>query len=159
VFAHGFASIQDSRGEMIFQREGGGAGRVIEPHALGEMRDMLQAVVEDGTGKAAAIDRPVAGKTGTTQDYRDAWFIGYSADYVGGVWFGNDDGTPMHKITGGGLPTRLWHNVMLAAHKGLPARPLPGAEDAAPESELQPGAPADESPESIWNGLVRMLGG
>jgi penicillin-binding protein 1A len=127
------------------------------------MDDMLSAVVTDGSGKAAAIDRPVAGKTGTTQDYRDAWFIGFSADYVGGTWFGNDDGTPMHKITGGTLPTQLWHNVMLAAHKGLPSRPLPGSqgEENIPSAESAPGRPGQpaESLDSIWNGLVKMLGG
>ncbi len=162
VFAYGFSEVKDNQGAPIYRREGGGSGRVIEPHALREMDDMLTAVVAEGTGKAAAIDRPMGGKTGTTQDYRDAWFIGFTADYVGGVWFGNDDGTPMHKITGSGLPTQLWHNVMLAAHRGLPPRPLPGTEpEEAPTAEGEGGSginPA-KAVDSIWRGLVKMLGG
>lgn len=162
VFPFGFTEISDSRGNIIYRREGAGTGQIISAHALHEMDDMLGAVISEGSGKSAAIDRPIAGKTGTTQDYRDAWFIGFSADYVGGVWFGNDDGTPMHKITGGTLPTQLWHNVMLAIHKGLPARPLPGQGDEdAPSADSGTGRPAQpaESLDSIWNGLVKMLGG
>ena len=162
VFPHGVTEIRDAQGETLQQRQGGGTGRVVAPHLLHQMKDMMSAVVEEGTGKSAAIDRPAAGKTGTTQDYRDAWFIGYTADYVGGVWFGNDDGTPMHKVTGGGLPTKLWHDVMMAAHKGLPARPLPDGEEGAPSAAEHQPAPSDgagETLDSIWNGLVKMLGG
>ncbi len=162
VFPYGFTDVRDNRGAAVYHREGNGTGQIVAPHALREMNDMLTGVVTEGSGKGAAIDRPVAGKTGTTQDYRDAWFIGFTADYVGGAWFGNDDGTPMHKITGGTLPTQLWHNVMLAAHKGLPVRPLPGlgpeeipAEDGV---AARPATPP-ESGDSIWNGLVKMLGG
>src|SRR5204862_3322289 len=87
-----------------------------------------------GTGKAAALPRPVAGKTGTTQEYRDAWFIGYTADLVAGVWLGNDDNTPMNRVTGGSLPALAWRNFMLAATSGIPVKPLPSA------------PPAEESP-------------
>ena len=163
VFPHGITEISDSHGQAIFQRQGSGTGRVVAPSDLRQMKDLMTAVVEEGSGKAATIDRPAAGKTGTTQDYRDAWFIGYTADYVAGVWFGNDDGTPMHKVTGGSLPTRLWHDVMLAAHKGLPVRPLPDGEDAAaPSAAERQAAPSDgagETLDGIWNGLVKMLGG
>jgi len=91
------------------------------------MNEMMQAVISEGTGRKAALDRPAAGKTGTTQDYRDAWFIGFTADYVAGVWMGNDDDTPTKHVTGGTLPAELWRQVMLAANKGLPPRALPGA--------------------------------
>ncbi len=164
VFPFGFTEVRDARGNVVYHREGAGTGQIIAPHVLHEMDDMLTAVVSEsgGSGRAAAIDRPIAGKTGTSQDYRDAWFIGFSADYVGGVWFGNDDGTPMRKITGGTLPAQLWHNVMLAAHKGLPVRPLPGqGEEDVPSADNgapRPSQPA-ESLDSIWNGLVKMLGG
>jgi len=84
--------------------------------------------MSEGTGRKAALDRPAAGKTGTTQDYRDAWFIGFTADYVAGVWLGNDDDTPMRRVTGGTLPAELWKQVMMAANKGLPVHALPGAE-------------------------------
>jgi penicillin-binding protein 1A len=85
----------------------------------------LSGVIAHGTGKAARLDRPVAGKTGTTQDYRDAFFIGYTADLVAGVWFGNDDNSPMNKITGGSLPARTWRAFMVEATRGQPVKPLP----------------------------------
>ncbi len=83
-------------------------------------------MIAKGTGRAAALDRPAAGKTGTSQDYRDAWFLGFTADYVAGVWFGNDDGDPMNHITGGTLPARLWKIIMTEAHQGVEVHPLPG---------------------------------
>jgi len=81
--------------------------------------------VSKGTGRNAIIDRPAAGKTGTTSDYRDAWFIGYSSDLVAGIWMGNDDGSPMdEQVTGGGLPAALWRDFMLHAHQNIPVRSL-----------------------------------
>ena len=80
-----------------------------------------------GTGRAAALDRPAIGKTGTSQDHRDAWFIGGTADYVAGVWLGNDEGQPMQQVTGGALPARLWKRFMVEAHRGIEAHPFPGA--------------------------------
>ena len=90
------------------------------------MSRMLAGVIKSGTGKAAAIDRPAAGKTGTSQDFRDAWFIGFSADLITGIWMGNDNGKPMKRVTGGGAPARLWSKVMSKAHAGRPPRPLAG---------------------------------
>jgi penicillin-binding protein 1A len=121
---------------------------------------MLVAVVEQGTGRAARLDRPAAGKTGTSQDYRDAWFVGYTADYVAGVWLGNDDNSPMERVTGGGLPAELWRAVMLEAHQGLPARPLPSASAPAPGAAvLAPAAgPAPRAtPEDPLAALIRRL--
>jgi penicillin-binding protein 1A len=92
---------------------------------------MLSAAVATGTGRAARLDRPVAGKTGTSQNFRDAWFVGYSSEFIGGVWVGNDDGRPMRGVTGGGIPAKLWGRVMDAAHRGWPVRPLPGLGGAA----------------------------
>jgi membrane peptidoglycan carboxypeptidase len=91
------------------------------------MTDMLQAVVQQGTGRAAMLDRPTGGKTGTSQDFRDAWFVGFTADYTAGVWLGNDNGEPMERVTGGNLPARIWHDVMMEAERGLPSKALPGA--------------------------------
>ncbi len=109
------------------------------------MNEMLAGVIAHGTGKAAALPRPAAGKTGTTQDYRDAWFIGYTADLVAGVWLGNDDDTPMNKVTGGSLPAAAWRGFMLAATRAMPVRPLPGP---GPISAVNAGTPAppEESP-------------
>ena len=125
VTAFGIAEIDDNQGNVLYKRGGGGLGQVIAPNALGKMQELMSAVITEGTGKGARLDRPVAGKTGTTQDYRDAWFLGYTADYVAGVWLGNDDQrNAMKKVTGGGLPAQLWKQVMTTAHKGLPIRPL-----------------------------------
>ncbi len=83
----------------------------------GAMMSLLQAVVNEGTGKAARLDRPVAGKTGTSQDYRDAWFVGFTSDFVVGVWTGNDDDTPMQQVVGGDLPAKIWHDFVAAAEQ------------------------------------------
>jgi len=99
----------------------------MSPATLAGMNDLLRAVVERGTGRAAALDRPMGGKTGTSQDYRDAWFIGFTAELVAGVWFGNDDSSPMNRVAGGGLPARAWRGFMAEATRGLPPRPIPGA--------------------------------
>ena len=82
-----------------------------------DMMDLLQAVVTEGTGKAARLDRPVAGKTGTSQDYRDAWFVGFTTDFVVGVWVGNDDDTPTKGVVGGDLPAKIWHDFVMAAER------------------------------------------
>jgi penicillin-binding protein 1A len=107
---------------------------------------MMTAVISHGTGRNAALSRPAAGKTGTTQDYRDAWFIGYTADLVAGVWFGNDDNAPMNKVTGGSLPAQTWRRFMLAATRTMPVRPLPSAPPA-------PGGMATETPPRSGGGL------
>ncbi|HMD64465.1 MAG TPA: PBP1A family penicillin-binding protein [Stellaceae bacterium] len=125
VWAHGIAEIRDSAGKVVFRRTGSGLGSVVSPEFTAAMNEMLSAVIDHGTGKSAALPRPAAGKTGTTQDYRDAWFIGYTADLVAGVWLGNDDNTPMNKVTGGSLPAQTWRRFMLAATQAMPVRPLP----------------------------------
>ncbi len=152
VAAYGVESVTDPDGKVLWRRQGGGFGPVMSDRALAHMHQMMQAVISEGTGKAGRLDRPVAGKSGTTQDYRDAWFIGYTADYVGGVWLGNDDQrNEMKKVTGGGLPAQLWKNVMLAAHRGLPPRPLPTPDLSPPPSfsEDGPGAIAAGAGEAV----------
>jgi penicillin-binding protein 1A len=91
------------------------------------MMELLQAVVKEGTGKAARLDRPVAGKTGTSQDYRDAWFVGFTTDFVVGVWAGNDDDTPMKEVVGGDLPAKIWHDFVAAAEAIKASRTAPTA--------------------------------
>jgi penicillin-binding protein 1A len=110
------------------------------------MNAMMRETVEDGTAKKAAFAWPSAGKTGTSQNSRDAWFVGYTANLTTGVWFGNDDGTPMKKVTGGALPAIAWHEFMVAAHEGVPVAQLPGgwsgasAGVAAPQPLVDVGA-------------------
>lgn len=124
---HAIVEIRDRADRILYRRSGSGGVPIMSRAALAGMNDLLRTVVERGTGRAAALDRPVGGKTGTSQDYRDAWFIGYSADLVAGVWFGNDDATPMNKVAGGSLPARTWKAFMTDAMRGVPARPIPGA--------------------------------
>ena len=128
VWAYGISEIRDSAGNVLFRRAGSGPGRVVDPAFVGEMNDMLAGVVGHGTGRDAQLPRPAAGKTGTTQDYRDAWFIGYTADLIAGIWFGNDDNSPMNKVVGGSLPARTWREFMLAATRSMPVRPLPAGQ-------------------------------
>ena len=102
----------------------GGGAQVISPGAAGALTTMMRQVILSGTGKRAAPGRDAAGKTGTTQGARDAWFIGYTADYVIGVWMGKDDNAPLIGVTGGGLPAEIWKETALRVHEGLPARRL-----------------------------------
>jgi membrane peptidoglycan carboxypeptidase len=89
------------------------------------MLDLLSSVVREGTGKGARVAGPVGGKTGTTQDYRDAWFIGFTPEIIVGVWVGNDDNSPMDKVTGGGLPASIWHDFVMQAGRSLAMRSRP----------------------------------
>ena len=89
------------------------------------MQSMLVAVVKTGTGRRARLDRPVAGKTGTSQGFRDAWFIGFTAELVTGIWLGNDDSSPMKKVSGGEIPAKMWRNFMEDALQGESVRRLP----------------------------------
>ncbi len=115
--------------QPLISQTGGIGERVISEKAARELIWMMSKVVEEGSGKRAALgDREVAGKTGTTQAARDAWFIGFTGDYVTGIWMGNDDNTPLKGVTGGGLPAEIWHDVMVKVSAGTPAVPLPKAD-------------------------------
>jgi penicillin-binding protein 1A len=121
--------------EPLFNASGGIGERVISEHAARQLTWMMQQVIETGTGTRARLgDRPAAGKTGTTTAARDAWFIGFTADYVTGVWMGYDDNTPLKGVTGGGLPAEIWQAVMVRVNEGLPPRELP----ADPPDPRQP---------------------
>src|SRR5215831_18741905 len=124
-------ALGTGEGNAVFRRTGSGVGRVVTPELAGTMNEMLSAVIGHGTGRIAALLRPAAGKTGTTQDYRDAWFVGYTADLIAGVWLGNDDYSPTNKVTGGSLPAQTWRQFMLAATRFMPMRPLPAAPSAS----------------------------
>ena len=128
-------------GRVVFERNGPGFPKAVSDNDLYGMNRMMRLVVTDGTGSRAAFpDFDIAGKTGTSQDYRDAWFIGYTSELIAGVWVGNDDNSPTKKVTGGLLPAEIWHDVMEPAHRGLTPRPLPGqplvAEQQPPPSTI-----------------------
>lgn len=145
VWPRGIEEIRTKTGEVLYRRSGSGPDRVVEPRQLAQMLDLLSSVVAWGTGRAADPGRPAAGKTGTSQDFRDGWFVGFTAELVTGVWVGNDDGKPMSKVSGGTLPAKLWGSYMEAALADEPVRPLPVPSPAAPaiaSAEVVPGAAA-----------------
>ena len=160
VWPYGITQILDGQGNVLYQRAGSGPGQVVGAHVASELLDMMQEVVTSGTGRAAALgDWPVAGKTGTTTDYRDAWFIGFTSDLVTGVWVGNDDNTPMNKVVGGSLPTHIWHDFMQVAEAGKPPQPLAAPTGELPQVALNPMTPLASSPaDSAGNAAVQPLG-
>lgn len=129
ILPYAITAITDRDGVVLYQRQGDELGRVIAPGRVATMNRMMRGVIEHGTGTAATFGFPAAGKTGTSSDFRDAWFVGYSAELVTGVWVGNDDGGFMKAVTGGGVPARVWHDVMASAHKDHQPIDLPGLED------------------------------
>jgi penicillin-binding protein 1A len=137
VWPYGIEEIKDGEGRVLYRRQGSGPGRVLKAPIAGAMNAMLSQALEKGTGMAANFNRPVAGKTGTSQNNRDAWFIGYSADLIAGVWLGNDNQAPMKNVTGGGLPAKAWRRFMVAAHTRTPVRPLPGIGKALAPSTIE----------------------
>jgi penicillin-binding protein 1A len=129
VEPYAITEISTSEGLLLYRRPVKERRQVMSQTQAEEMNQMLFEVVQTGTGKNADLGaRPAGAKTGTTQDHRDAWFIGYTADYVTGVWIGNDDNSPTKRVAGGGLPASIWKSYMVAAHKGLPVRTLPGVD-------------------------------
>jgi penicillin-binding protein 1A len=125
--------VEDRAGHILYRRKVPAPERIVASHVNRDMLAMLYGVVQDGTGRAANVaGHETAGKTGTTQDYHDAWFVGFTADYVAGVWVGNDDSSPMRGVTGGSLPAQIWNGVMSVAERGLPSTPLDRSEPEAP---------------------------
>jgi penicillin-binding protein 1A len=155
VWPYGIAEVRDGAGRVVFRRAGSGPGPVVGSQLVGEMNEMLSGVIGHGTGRSAALPRPAAGKTGTTQDYRDAWFVGYTADLVAGVWLGNDDNRPMSKVTGGTLPAQAWRRFMMVAARAMPARPLPSA--PAPQVGAVAQAPRGEG--GLLDNILSVFGG
>ena len=113
--------------KLLYERDDRPLGRVVDASYVAMMNAMMQQTLLIGTAKHASLPGwPAAGKTGTSQDFRDAWFMGYTAHLVTGVWLGNDDGTPTRHVTGGSLPVEIWSRFMRSAHQGLPVAALPG---------------------------------
>ena len=112
VWPHAIAEIRDRDGHILYRRTTSASIQVIKSDVVEHVHDLLQAVVSQGTGRAANPGWPVAGKTGTSQEFRDAWFVGYSKELVTGIWMGNDNNNPMKLVTGGAQPARLWRQFM-----------------------------------------------
>ncbi len=118
VLPHGIAEIRNRAGDVLYSRAGSGAGRAADSAAVAAMRDLLAATVAEGTGRNARLPQGLGqayGKTGTSQKFRDAWFIGWAGELVAGVWLGNDDGSPMDEVTGGSYPAETWRRFMVEA--------------------------------------------
>ena len=124
----------------LFGATGGIRERVISQQAAEALTYMMAGVINEGTGARARLDgREAAGKTGTTNSARDAWFVGFTADYVAGVWMGYDDNRPLTGVTGGGLPAEIWHEVMVRVNEGIQVKPLPMSLPQPGGVVLQPG--------------------
>ncbi len=115
VIPYAIERITTKSGKVLYERAAPPMPQLVDGDNVAALDEMLQACVSYGTGKKAALNQTVSGKTGTTQDYRDAWFIGYTGRMTTGIWMGNDDNKEMNKITGGNLPAQLWHDYMMAA--------------------------------------------
>jgi penicillin-binding protein 1A len=127
IAPHVVESVRGKDGKVRYRRIPQSLGQIVEPRTVAMMNAMMQETLATGTGRKADLGaRPAAGKTGTSQDFRDGWFIGYTAQLVTGVWLGNDDSSPTKKMTGGGLPSEIWARFMRNAHRNLPVASLPG---------------------------------
>ncbi|UHS57965.1 transglycosylase domain-containing protein [Agrobacterium vaccinii] len=153
--------ITDADGKVLYENKYDNPPRVLSESVAATMNSMLTGVINEGTGKAARLKGwQAAGKSGTTQSFRDALFVGYTSTLTTGVWFGNDDGTSMKKVTGGGLPAKAWKEFMTAAHSGLTPSPLfglgaYGAPEMGQPATEAPGAP----PQTIGDLISNALGG
>jgi penicillin-binding protein 1A len=129
ITPHAILEVRSGAGDLIwrFDRDGKKPVQVISPQVARDMNMMMNKVVEEGTGKRAILDGiKAAGKTGTTNSYRDAWFVAFTGNYICGVWFGNDDYTSTNRMTGGSLPAQTWHSIMAYAHQGVELKSIPG---------------------------------
>ncbi len=144
-------TVRGNTPQPLFQRPAPKPGAAMDAQVQSMMLDSLQAVVESGTGKAARVNGlAVGGKTGTSQDYRDAWFVGLTPDMIVGVWVGNDDNAPMNKVTGGDIPARVFHDFVERAQKVMKGRKRP-----APSTARAEPAPAAVAPAAPATGEVR----
>jgi penicillin-binding protein 1A len=147
VQPHVITRVRTAGGRQLYARRNANFGRVIDPQYVAMMNEMMQETLLTGTARKAELPGwQAAGKTGTSQDWRDAWFLGYTSYLVAGVWLGNDDSSPTRKVSGGNLPVEIWSRFMKAAHAGVPVAALPlgswrGGE--APGSDGSPPPPLD----------------
>ena len=157
VTPHSILEVRSATGELIwrFDRDGPKPRRVMPAQVAADINMILTQAVEAGTGRRAILAGvKAAGKTGTTNAYRDAWFAGYTGNMVAAVWYGNDDYAPTNRMTGGSLPAMTWQKIMAYAHQGIELKTMPGVEPSpgpvGPAVAAVPGAkPGDEIPRPI----------
>ncbi len=139
VIPHAILQVKTAAGKVIYTRQSRDLGRAMTLEQAGQMNQMLRETLVSGTARKADLPGwPAAGKTGTTQDHRDAWFVGYTGHLVTTVWVGNDDGDEMKKVTGSGLPAEIWQKFMRESHGSVPVAGLPGLSWRATASVFQP---------------------
>jgi penicillin-binding protein 1A len=129
VTPHAVLEVRTGAGDLVwrFDRDGKKPMQAIPASVASDMAEMMSHVVSEGTARRAALDGiPTAGKTGTTNAYRDAWFVGYTGNFTCAIWYGNDDYSPTNRMTGGSLPAQTWHDIMVVAHQGVEVREIPG---------------------------------
>jgi penicillin-binding protein 1A len=157
VAPHVVERVRSASGKLLYQHKDDNLGRIIEARYVGMMNMMMHETLLTGTARKADLPGwPAAGKTGTSQDFRDAWFIGYTGHLVTGIWLGNDDSSPTKKMTGSGIPVEIWSKFMKTAHQGVPVVGLPGVSNAPLTAGLPPfggsrmtppaGVPSSEGP-------------
>src|SRR5690606_28043541 len=134
---HFVRRIKTAKGDVLYEHKASMGPRVARAEIIGMMNSMMAGAVKEGTAKRAAFGWPAAGKTGTSQNSRDAWFVGFTANLTTGVWLGNDDGSPTKGLTGGQLPAQAWHDFMTAAHEGVPVAQLPGGWNGRVLSDIE----------------------
>ncbi|MEO6945799.1 MAG: PBP1A family penicillin-binding protein [Nitrobacter sp.] len=153
VTPHAVLEVRTGAGDLVwrYDRDGPQPRQIIPASVAADMAGMMSHVVSEGTARRAILDGiPAAGKTGTTNAYRDAWFVGYTGNFVCGVWYGNDDYSPTNRLTGGALPAQTWHDIMTAAHRGVEIKDIagvaaPAKPTAAAAAKIAAGE-ADENP-------------
>ncbi len=142
ISPHVVERIRAADGTTLYDRSAAPLGRIVDEHYVAMMNQMMTQTLISGTARGANLPGwQAAGKTGTSQDYRDAWFIGYTSHLVAGVWLGNDDNSPTKRAVGGGLPVEIWSRFMRVAHQGIPPSPLPGLADGSWFDAAPPPAP------------------
>jgi penicillin-binding protein 1A len=146
VIPHVIERVRTRDGKIVYARKASGLGSVVSPRYIPMMNRMLEETLLTGTAQRARIPGwPAAGKTGTSQDFRDAWFVGYTGRLVTGVWIGNDDNSPTKRASGSTLPVDVWNRFMRVAHENVPPVGLPGAVDQPGQSPA-PGRPIEDGP-------------
>jgi penicillin-binding protein 1A len=157
VKPHAVLEVRNGTGDLVWRwdRDGKKPTQAIPASVAADMAEMMSHVVDEGTARRARLDGiPAAGKTGTTNAFRDAWFVGYTGNFTMAVWYGNDDYSSTNRMTGGSLPAQTWHDIMVAAHQGVEIRDIPGigggkrlpqaeasASAALKAAEINPGPP------------------